>query len=102
MPIMSGVAMATSKSNHPSSMRLTRSSPPTSSAPPRSASCAFSPWANTITRDERPVPCGSTTVPRTSWSAWRGSMPSRRCTSTVASNLEVASLGSSSAASLSG
>ena len=33
MPIMSGVARATSNSSQPASMRLTRSSPPTSSAP---------------------------------------------------------------------
>ncbi len=53
MPIMSGVAMATSNSNQPSSIFLTRSSPPTSSAPARSASWAFSPWAKTITRTVR-------------------------------------------------
>ena len=58
--------------------------------------------ANTVTRVVRPVPCGSTTVPRTSWSAWRGSTPRRRCASTVASNLAVDSFGSSSAASFSG
>ena len=50
VPIMSGVAMATSNSNQPSSILLTRSSPPTSSAPARSASWAFSPWAKTMTR----------------------------------------------------
>src|SRR5687768_11588828 len=99
VPIMSGVAMATSNSNQPASMRFTRSSPPTSSAPARSASCAFSPWANTITRLVLPVPWGRTTVPRTSWSAWRGSTPSRRCASTVPSNLLMEIFGSSSEAS---
>ena len=99
VPIMSGDAIATSKSNQPSSIRFTRSSPPTSSAPARSASWAFSPWAKTMTRLVLPVPCGRTTVPRTSWSAWRGSTPRRRCASTVPSNLLIDSFGSSSAAS---
>ncbi len=67
----------------------TRSSPPTSSAPARSASWAFSPWAKTATRTDLPVPCGRTTVPRTIWSAWRGSTPRRRCASIVASKLTV-------------
>ena len=99
VPIMSGEAIATSNSNQPSSIRFTRSSPPTSSAPARSASWAFSPWAKTMTRVVLPVPCGRTTVPRTSWSAWRGSTPRRRWASTVPSNLLIDSFGSSSAAS---
>jgi len=36
-----------------------------------------------------PVPLGSTTVPRTIWSAWRGSTPSRRCASREALKLTV-------------
>ena len=38
------------------------------------------------TRLVRPVPSGSERVPRTIWSALRGSTPSRMATSTVASN----------------
>src|SRR6476661_2764600 len=45
--IMSGVAIATSNSSKPSSMRLARSSPPTTSAPAPSASATFAPCANT-------------------------------------------------------
>ena len=41
----------------------------------------------TSTRTVLPVPAGSTTVPRTTWSAWRGSTPRRTATSTVSSNL---------------
>ena len=33
------------------------------------------PGAKTATRTTLPVPCGRTTVPRTIWSAWRGSTP---------------------------
>ena len=39
--------------------------------------------------DVLPVPCGSTTVPRTIWSAWRGSTPRRMWASTDGSNLTV-------------
>ena len=49
------------------------------------AASAFSPTANTTTRAVLPVPCGRLTVPRTIWSALRGSTPSRIATSTVAS-----------------
>ena len=42
------------------------------------ASSALSPLANTATRRVLPVPCGRLTVPRTIWSAWRGSTPSER------------------------
>ena len=66
-------------------MRAISSSEPTSSAPAASASAAFSPAAKTITRAVFPVPCGRLTVPRTIWSAFRGSTPSRSATSTVAS-----------------
>jgi len=69
VPIMSGVAMAMSKSNTPSCTCLARSSVPTMSAPASSASRALSPSANTATRISLPVPCGSTVVPRTIWSA---------------------------------
>ena len=37
--------------------------------PAASASLARSPWAITSTRTDLPVPWGSTTVPRTTWSA---------------------------------
>src|SRR6266566_4905380 len=87
--IMSGVAIAESKSVHPSCTRLTMSSPPTTSAPASWASRALSPTAKTATRTFLPVPLGSTTEPRTICSACRGSTPSRMWASTVASNLEI-------------
>ena len=78
--------MATSKSRNPSlATRATRSSAPTTSAPAARASAAFSPAANTATRAVRPVPAGSDRVPRTIWSALRGSTPSRMASSTVSS-----------------
>src|SRR5262245_15128215 len=89
LAIMSGVAIAASKSVQPSWTRLTRSSPPTTSAPASCASRARSPVANTATRTFLPVPLGSTTEPRTICSAWRGSTPRRMWASTVASNLEI-------------
>ena len=55
-----------------------------------SAASARSPVAKTRTRAVLPVPCGRFTVPRTIWSALRGSTPRRKATSTVASNLVVA------------
>lgn len=79
--------MAASKSSHPPWIRSMRSSAPTASAPAASASAAFSPTANTMTRAVLPVPCGRLTVPRTIWSALRGSTPRRTATSTVASIL---------------
>src|SRR5829696_219493 len=85
--IMSGVAMTASKSSQPPLMRVTASSPPIMSAPASSASRIFSPCAMTSTRTVFPTPCGSTTVPRTSWSALRGSTPSHIVSSTVSSNL---------------
>ncbi len=63
-----------------------RSSLPTLSAPAARASSALSPVAKTMTRTVLPVPCGRLTVPRTIWSALRGSTPSRMATSTVPSN----------------
>ena len=45
------------------------------------------PCASTSTRRLLPVPCGSTTVPRTSWSEWRGSTPRWDETTIVSSNL---------------
>ena len=95
-PIMSGVAMAVSKSSHCSSwIFLATSSAPTWSAPAASASLALSPLANTSTRTLLPVPCGRTTVPRTFWSAWRGSTPSFTASSTVSSNLAAPSAATS-------
>ena len=89
-PIMSGVAIATSKSSNPSSIFVARSAEPTMSAPASSASLAFSPSANTATRTSLPVPCGSISVPRSCWSAWRTLSPRRKCASTVSSNFAAA------------
>ena len=72
MPMTSGVARATSKSMTPSCTFFTRSSPPTTSAPASIASRSFSPVAKTAIRRTLPVPWGSVTVLRTTWSAWRG------------------------------
>src|SRR5690242_19309159 len=83
---MSGVAMTASKSVQPPLMRLTTSSPPTKSAPASSASRSLSPCAITSTVFDLPIPCGKTSVPRTSWSALRGSTPSQTVNSTVSSN----------------
>ena len=84
--IMSGVAIATSKSVQPSSTRFARSSAPTKSAPAASASRAFSPWAKTAIVTSLPSPWGSARVPRSCSSAWRTLTPSRMCSSTVSSN----------------
>src|SRR5690242_6576583 len=83
---MSGVAMTASKSVQPPLMRFTTSSPPTKSAPASSASRSLSPCAITSTVFDLPSPCGKTIVPRTSWSALRGSTPSQTVNSTVSSN----------------
>ena len=81
-PIESGVASATSNSSQPASIFLTRSSPPTSSAPARSASWAFSPWANTATRTTLPVPCGQDDRAADHLvGVARDRRPSRRCAS---------------------
>ena len=53
----------------------------------RVASFWRSPVAITATVLVLPSPCGRTTVPRTIWSAWRVSTPSRIVKSTVSSNL---------------
>src|ERR1044072_7530992 len=84
--IMSGVAMTASKSVQPPLILVTTSSPPTKSAPASSASRSLSPWAITSTVFDLPSPCGKTIVPRTSWSALRGSTPSHTVNSTVSSN----------------
>src|SRR3954454_3878052 len=85
--IMSGVAMATSKSVKPSSCtRVARSSAPTTSAPASSASRALSPRAKTATVTSLPSPCGSAIVPRSCSSAWRTFRPVRTWTSTDSSN----------------
>ena len=60
------------------------------SAPASRAASALSPLAKTSTRAVLPVPCGRLTVPRTIWSALRGSTPSRMATSTVSSNFFLA------------
>src|SRR6516164_9653592 len=88
--IMSGVAMQRSKSIVPPCTFSTRSSAPTTSAPAALASSALAPRANTPTRKERPVPFGSSTTPRTIWSAWRGSTPRLMETSIVSSNFAFA------------
>ncbi len=87
--ITSGVAMTTSQSNQPP-LILSMYSVPTKSAPASSASLALSPWVSTSTRWVFPVPCGRTTVPRTIWSACRGSTPNLVATSTVSSKPAVA------------
>src|SRR5947199_369141 len=61
--IRSGVAIATSKSVHPSCIRFARSSSPTTSAPAASASRALSPFANTATVTSVPAMWGSVSVP---------------------------------------
>jgi hypothetical protein len=86
-PIMSGVATIASMSSQPSWIFFTNSSLPAWSAPAASASLTFSPLASTSTRRLLPVPCGSTTVPRTSWSEWRGSTPRCDEMTIVSSNL---------------
>ena len=100
LAIWSGVAIAASKSRKPPWIFSIRSSLPTMSAPAACACSALSPTANTATRAVLPVPCGRLTVPRTIWSALRGSTPSRIATSTVASclvdDVSLASLAASS------
>ncbi|MNR10459.1 hypothetical protein D3C85_1267120 [compost metagenome] len=88
LPMRSGVATAASKSVQPAAIFSIRSSEPTKSAPAAIAASALSPVAKTRTRATLPVPCGRLTVPRTIWSALRGSTPRRKATSTVASNLD--------------
>ena len=90
LPIMSGVATTESKSSQPPATFSRRSSEPTKSAPASRAASALSPLANTRTRAVLPVPWGRFTVPRTIWSALRGSTPRRMATSTVSSYLALA------------
>ena len=85
------MAITTSKSRNPSLTLATRSSAPTTSAPASRASLACSPAAKTATRTVLPMPAGSDSVPRTIWSALRGSTPSCAASSTVSSNFAVAS-----------
>src|SRR3954462_7014873 len=89
LPMRSGVATTASKSRRPLDTSSMSSSSPTMSAPAASAAAARSPVAKTRTRAVLPVPCGRFTVPRTIWSALRGSTPRRKATSTVPSNLVV-------------
>src|SRR3954466_6969220 len=84
--IMSGVAIAMSKSVKPSCTRWARSSAPTTSAPASSASRALSPFAKTATVTLLPRPLGSAIVPRSCSSAWRTFRPVRTWTSTDSSN----------------
>mmetsp|Transcript_8689 Transcript_8689/g.29844 ORF Transcript_8689/g.29844 Transcript_8689/m.29844 type:complete len:232 (+) Transcript_8689:3971-4666(+) len=92
--IMAGVAMAWSKSmSEPfdSLILSTKSCPPATSAP---ASLAFSKSnseAKTAMRVCLPVPWGSTADPRTMWSLRLGSVASFTWSSTVSSNLALAS-----------
>ena len=89
LAIKSGVATTASKSKRPFETSSINSSPPTISAPAARASSARSPLANTRTRAVLPVPCGRFTVPRIAWSAFFGSTPRTRATSTVESYLVV-------------
>ena len=70
------------------------------SAPASCASFSFSPEAITSTfLLLPPSPWGSTTVPRTIWSACLGSTPRRNATSTVSSNLAKAFFATAATAS---
>src|SRR5690348_4552420 len=86
----SGVAMATSNSILPSFTCAARSSSPTSSAPAAFAALAGSPCVNTATRTDLPVPCGSTSEPRTTWSDFLASTPRFTATSIDSLNFAVA------------
>ena len=87
LPIISGVAIKASKSSQPPLILATMSSPPTISAPASSASLILSPCAMTTTFFSfPPKPFGKTTVPRTNWSAFRGSTPNHIVNSIVSSN----------------
>src|SRR5688572_1095824 len=96
--IASGVAMTTSNSMKPPLIFSARSSKPTMSAPASFALSALAPCANTATRTVLPVPRGSTTLPRTTWSDFFASMPRFTATSTDSSNLAVAVFFTSSSA----
>ncbi len=94
----SGVAITTSNSMKPPFTFSARSSKPTMSAPAFFAFSALAPWVNTATRTVLPVPRGSTTLPRTTWSDFFASMPRFTATSTDSSNLAVAVFFTSSSA----
>jgi hypothetical protein len=96
---MSGVAMTLSKSMKPPWIFSARSSAPTMSAPASVASRALSPLANTARRIDLPMPWGSTTAPRTTWSACLGSTPRLMAASTDSSNLRTATFFTSERAS---
>ena len=85
-PMISGVATTESNSSQPFWIFSAKSSAPTWSAPASRASFSFSPFANTRILTVLPVPCGSTTVPRTIWSAFFGSTPRLTARSTLSSN----------------
>ncbi|MNC86327.1 hypothetical protein D3C83_19790 [compost metagenome] len=72
------------------------------SAPALFAWAALSPWANTAIRTLLPVPCGSTTAPRTVWSDFEASIPRLMETSTDSLNLAVAPSFTSFSASCTG
>ena len=91
--------MAVSNSIQPPCTRSTRSSAPITSAPASRASRSFSPLAKTATRTVLPMPCGSTTAPRTIWSACLGSTPRRNERSTDSSNFAAGMLLRSATAS---
>src|SRR5450830_60867 len=88
--MVSGEAITISKGMLPALIDSARSSIPTMSAPAALAASAFSPDANTATRTVLPVPAGSTTEPRTTWSDFLGSTPSCTDTSIDSLNLAVA------------
>jgi hypothetical protein len=88
--IMSGVAMQRSNSIVPPWTVSIRSSAPTMSAPAAFGLIGLGPRAKTATRTDLPVPLGRLTVPRTIWSAWRGSTPRFIAISTLSSNLAMA------------
>src|SRR3954469_10860098 len=100
--MVSGEAITTSKFKLPALICAARSSMPTMSAPAALASSALAPWANTATRLVLPVPLGSTTAPRTTWSDFLASMPSCTATSMDSSNLAVAASLTIASASASG
>src|SRR3546814_10635258 len=68
---------------------------PTASAPAALASSALAPCANTATRTDLPLPCGSTVEPRTFWSDFLASMPRFIDMSIDSLNLAVAQVFSS-------
>ena len=87
LPIRSGVATAASKSRKPPWMRCDQVVAADDVGTGGLGLLAPSHrWRRPATRAVLPVPWGRFTVPRTIWSALRGSTPRRSATSTVASN----------------